>query len=80
MVKNLQITVALLLCITIIFIFVKFLSFRIIFETEEDNVLCKWAQFSLNRLPLKSILLNYATLTSFDTAATLVYILLQAKT
>ena len=42
-------------------------------------MLCKWAQFSLNRLPSKSILLKYATtLMAFDTAATLMFILLQA--
>ena len=41
-------------------------------------MLCKWVQFLLNRLPLKSILLKYATLMSFDTAATLMFILLQA--
>ena len=41
-------------------------------------MLSKWAQFSFSRLPSKSILLKYATLMSFDTAATLMYILLQA--
>ena len=41
-------------------------------------MLCKWAQFSLNRLASKSILLKYATLMSFDTAAALMFILLQA--
>ena len=41
-------------------------------------MLKKWAQFSLNWLPSKSILLKYATLMSFDTAATLMLILLQA--
>ena len=39
-------------------------------------MLREWAQFSLNRLPLKSVLLKHATLMSFDTAATLMYILL----
>ena len=34
-------------------------------------MLSKWAQFSSNRLPSKLILLKYATLMSFDTAATL---------
>ena len=41
-------------------------------------MLSKLTQFLLNRLPSKSILLKYATLISFDTAATLIYILLQA--
>ena len=41
-------------------------------------MLSKWAQFLLNRLLSKSILLTYATLMSFDTAATLMFILLQA--
>ena len=61
------------------FILFKSLLFRIISEVEENShMLSKWAQFSLNRLPSKSILLKYATLMSFDSAATLMLILLQA--
>ena len=42
-------------------------------------MLCKWAQFSLNSLPSKSILLKNATLMSvYDTVATLMFILLLA--
>ena len=41
-------------------------------------MLSKWAQFLLNRLPSKSILLKYATLMLFDTAVILMFILLQA--
>ena len=41
-------------------------------------MLSKLAQFLLNRLPSKSILLKYATLMPFHTAATLMCILLQA--
>ena len=43
-------------------------------------MLSKGAQFLLNRLPSRSILLKYASLMSFDTAATLMYILLKAQT
>ena len=39
----------------------------------------KWAHFLGSRLSLESILLKYATLMSFDAAATLMYTLLQAK-
>ena len=42
-------------------------------------MLCKWAQFSLNRLPSRSVLLKYATLMPFDSAATLMFILLLAQ-
>ena len=41
-------------------------------------MLRKWAQFSLDRLPSKPLLLKYATLILFDTAVTLMYILLRA--
>ena len=42
-------------------------------------MLSKSPQFSLNRLPSKSILQKYAALMPFDTASTLMYILLQAN-
>ena len=77
MVNNLQITVALLLRITIILILFKSLSFRFISVIEEDNAQQMGTVF-VKQIALKVNFIKYAALMSFDTAATLMFILLQA--